>query len=374
MKFIVKVFCILLVLIYNADLLYAQYNDGSGNLSASAYLSNGEIKSSAGIGVIPTSVCNGPNRFWTVDIQTNQVIEYELTGGVVSVTGNVIPNCPGRSLAVCNNLNGGSINPTLYTSDLTDSWYWDGDSTWLLASGSTPSVVNAGGAGSTLVFQDPNSPTTLYHYNGTAFGSFFNIPKSAGISDVIVDDSSNTWIGTYQNSPITDTLYKISPAGQIIQQFAFNINTLNGYGFMLLNGIFYIGLGPLNAINPNTLLPLTISGNTVVMGSPVAMPTTISSLDLASCTPGTALYVNDIEKSGKFIVYPNPATDYVMMEGDGTSGIYTLYSADGKVVVSPSTIRTTQTKIDISLLKSGIYIAELKTPSTVLRKKLIISN
>jgi len=62
---------------------------------------------------IPEVVCNAPNTFWVLDRQTAEVKEFEIIGTTIVYTGNFIPDCPGFSLAISYNLNGGLVSPTL---------------------------------------------------------------------------------------------------------------------------------------------------------------------------------------------------------------------------------------------------------------------
>src|SRR6478672_8454395 len=57
-----------------------------------------------------SSACNSQNKFWGFDNSTNFLMEFDLTNNVITYTGHYVATCPGVSLAICNNLNGGTQN------------------------------------------------------------------------------------------------------------------------------------------------------------------------------------------------------------------------------------------------------------------------
>ncbi|GGG55358.1 T9SS type A sorting domain-containing protein [Epilithonimonas arachidiradicis] len=72
------------------------------------------------------------------------------------------------------------------------------------------------------------------------------------------------------------------------------------------------------------------------------------------------LNVSDADFNSKVGIYPNPAQDYFEFKGlSGTKIVSTnIYSSNGSLV---NTIHSNESKINVSNLKSGIYIVQTKT-------------
>ncbi|MCX6230302.1 MAG: T9SS type A sorting domain-containing protein [Bacteroidetes bacterium] len=86
-----------------------------------------------------------------------------------------------------------------------------------------------------------------------------------------------------------------------------------------------------------------------------------------------SLGIKDIT-SNEFKVYPNPATDYIIMnikDLNTTSVNLNIYNMMGKLL-SSKFIKTDQQQIDVSDLSNGIYIIEIKSKNGYAKQKLII--
>lgn len=65
-------------------------------------------------------------------------------------------------------------------------------------------------------------------------------------------------------------------------------------------------------------------------------------------------------------IYPNPANDYLTIETSQTIQGFEIYSLTGQLIKKGTT-----TKVDVSRLKKGNYIIQVKTTESVLSKKFI---
>ncbi len=320
------------------------------------------------------SPCNGSNTFWGINFATGEVSEFDLTAGVITYTGNIISNCPGGSLAICDNLNGGATTPTFYTNYLDSVYHWDGGGSWLFAGVCSQSVQNAGGNSSNLYFHyTPGTFAQLIKYNGVNFSLFFTLNKISGLADVAVDAAGNIWMVT-SSSPVsstTDSIYVISPSAQILQQYSFVINCNNAYGCFLMNGILYIGLGSSNPVNPNTLIPVSFSGSNAIAGAPIPMPAPIVIFaDLAACNPGYPLGINSNSDVQELTLSPNPARENLLITISAVPNTtYTIFNMEGKIAVRSTSIINGRAAVNVSNLKNGIYIVEIKNSKGVIRKK-----
>lgn len=77
-------------------------------------------------------------------------------------------------------------------------------------------------------------------------------------------------------------------------------------------------------------------------------------------------------KTNTLNVYPNPTKDYTTINiGKESVGSYTIYSSEGKNVLSGKIENQTEINISTSILQSGIYIVEVETNLGKTTSKLI---
>lgn len=232
--------------------------------------------------------CTGKNTFWGIESVTKQLNELRINNGLVELTGNTIPNSSlaGFNLAIGNNLNGGSLSPTFYTNNFTDYLYWDGISAWIPTAPAPIQIYNTGAYKNNFYgLTYTSNSISILKYDGVTYTPIITLPKGTGCADLAVDSLGNCYlVSSPAFSTTSDSLYIISPSGQILNQYAFVLNSIHAYGSFILDGKFYIGLGSGHPDFPNTILPVLISGTTATAGTPMPMPGTLElSDDLASC-------------------------------------------------------------------------------------------
>jgi type IX secretion system substrate protein len=333
------------------------------------------------LAILPVTAYSQPgidcdtNIFW--GISAGQVLEYEITGSTVTYNGIVVTAAsPGNSLALCDNLNGGAFSPTFYSHYNGLAFYYDG-STWVAAPGiSNCTLSNSGGAGNYLYY-NVYGQGCLDKFDGSSFVQVFSSPnKIFTIADLAVDDAGNAWCLMGTSSPNTDSIYVVSPSGQVISQFAFSLNTINGFGSFLMNGILYVGLGNANPVYPNTLLPISFTATTATAGTPI--PFTSSALDLAGCNAGTPLSIPLYsEPVSELIIYPAIASDYIscLINVKANTAIqFSVTNTIGEIVYSKTMKTSTmklETKIDVSSFSKGIYFVEINNGKEKAVKKFM---
>ncbi len=89
------------------------------------------------------------------------------------------------------------------------------------------------------------------------------------------------------------------------------------------------------------------------------------------CTYGESLSTQD-ETFVDFKMYPNPASDKVMMTSDQAIEGYTIYAMNGQVVASEKALFSDVIQADVSSLHSGMYVVHIQTSSGVATQKLVI--
>ncbi len=237
-----------------------------------------------------TSPCSSQNTFWGFNLSGTMLVEYALSNGSLTFTGNTVSDVPGYGLAICSNLDSAISSPTFYVSDFfTNSYYfWTQDTTWIQSATSTLDLYNLGGYEKFLynLCNKPND-TKISKFDGTNSTVIFTSSKNVGCADIAVDTSGNIYLLTRDSTSLnTDSLFIISPNGSILKKYFLEFNSNHAYGCFLLNDTFYVGLGNQNALYPNTLLPIVFDENSATIQTPIQVPSGNSlNFDLASCTP-----------------------------------------------------------------------------------------
>jgi hypothetical protein len=165
----------------------------------------------------------------------------------------------------------------------------------------------------------------------------------------------------------------INNAGQIVHTFPVSFDSQNAYGSFMLNGRVYVGLGNLNPVSPNTLLPIAIVGSVAVTGTPIpfVMPGGESLFDLAGCEPGDLVTgINSNEEPGAIRIFPNPSNGIFTIELSLASS-YEIYSSLGELVIKQDK-EITNAEINFGEQEEGVYFLRLQTASGVCVKRLVV--
>jgi hypothetical protein len=297
----------------------------------------------------------GTNIFWAIHDTTGAIEEFEINGNTIISHGIIVNFSPGFSLAFCNNLNGGAFSPTFYSTiyelfpQLQYFITFYNGSSWDTANVNLPLPSSGcGGAGDYLYF----STLGIERYDGAAV-----IPLASNasmIADVAVDSMGNAWMILDSNF-IASEVRVINPADQIIKTFNVNFNAFGAYGCFLLNNILYVGLDYANTVFPNTLLPISFSGNTATLGTPISMPSG-SFNDLASCSPGFMLASIHEPTSDQIKIYPNPSRDIFNFKIPEHIKEISIINILGQQILC-----STDTRINLSPFPDGIYFYTLTT-------------
>ena len=209
----------------------------------------------------------------------------------------------GGGLAICNNLNGGSVSPTFYE----EACYFDGTS-WPTFN-STININGIGGNGDYLYYLTTDD---IKRYDGSGFTPVYSpvLPATHfGVADIAVDDSGNIYCFTTSLFDSSEYIDVVSPAGQLIKRYNFLMPADYAYGCFLQNEILYVGFGPASHAYNFRLLPISFTQDSAIAGTPMLMP--LMGIDLASCKPGIPSAISILKSSSAISCFPNPATDVV---------------------------------------------------------------
>lgn len=85
-----------------------------------------------------------------------------------------------------------------------------------------------------------------------------------------------------------------------------------------------------------------------------------------------ATSIDDISKEGALQLYPNPtANDVTVKTTDGAKlKAISVYTVDGKLLISESNLRQASTKITLDKLHSGVYYMVIETENGIFKRKL----
>jgi hypothetical protein len=99
--------------------------------------------------------------------------------------------------------------------------------------------------------------------------------------------------------------------------------------------------------------------------------TNLSANQVLNVTEGSTLGINE-ENAEKFSVYPNPASDYIIVSTTvSVPYTVTIFDSLGKQVLV-QTERNMQANIDVSNISSGIFFLEIRTENSKTVQKIVI--
>jgi hypothetical protein len=303
----------------------------------------------------PGFTCTG-NTFFANTFDT--IYQFTLNGNTVA--GPVPVQWIGASsLAHANSINGGTYSPTFYSTNGPTPTIFDGQSWTTFGNGTIPHVNN-GGYGNYLYYMNITSSFSIRRFNGQQDTVIYSTYKGAGVADLAVDPAGNVYFLTAIFNPgnMTDSLYVISPTGQILIQHAYQLNRSQSYGSFYMNGTYYIGFGSANPVMPNSLLPLTVTATSVVAGNTIAMPAK-SFFDLAACSPNGL--ISEVKEFKNVIpaIYPNPMQESAILFFDRPElRKVELFDLCGKLVQT-EIVEVANFTIERKALHSGIYILKV---------------
>jgi hypothetical protein len=244
--------------------------------------------------------------FWSIS-SSGQIRKYTINGNIV-VPQMFTMQGFGSSLAICDNLNGGAMSPTFYNT----SSYYNGTGWNNIPVFPSTAISNGGGFGDDLYFQDNtgfNAPTCkIIKYDGTSFYTIYSANSYHTVADLAVDTSGNVWFLTGLSLAQSQFINVVSPMGVLIKSYPFNLYTIHAYGCFILNNTFYLGFGSFNPSYPNSLLPVTFTNDSAIIGVPLVMPINDSIYDLASCNAISKItdIKNSLSEEQFLKIFPNP--------------------------------------------------------------------
>jgi hypothetical protein len=316
-----------------------------------------------------TGVPCSDSGFWAIsagDINLFTIIEGEIN----HVSTTILGGSNDMNLAYCNNLNGGSYNPTFYTTQAYNTpAYYNGTSIVSTSVSSPFPLYNPGGYGDYLYYMTfptiySSKATAIQRFDGTSFTTIYTYPGPVfeSVFDLAVDANGNVWFITGADNNLSDTIHVISPTGQVLREYPFTYHTENAFGLFLIFNKLYIGLGAANPDHPFTVVPVSISDTAATPGTPLPMPVTTIFGDMASCFPGTPLAVNDLKDQPSQRIYPNPFSEILTFtcKTDEPREIF-IYDVSSREVMHKTF--TGSVTLGTRMLSKGVYLYSVRSKS-----------
>ena len=207
----------------------------------------------------------------------------------------------------------------------------------------------------------------------------YNCGSLANQEGIVVEDNlyELTYDNTFQNNLIYNatttqtcnfrgTLYDVASFNALtgIDGYVLSQNISENPQFINLNTAdYHLQLGsPCIDAGTNALAISDFEGNII--------PSVGTSVDIGIFEYQKVLSIESLSSSEEISIYPNPATDYVVLSGK-TSKIkkIQIVNTNGEVVVANL---SASGKIDLSLLLNGIYFMEIELTDRLITKKIIV--
>ncbi len=286
-------------------------------------------------------------------------------------------------------INYGIFDVLWNTSDTTGSINVTGPANYSV----TVTDVSSGCVSTILTsVQDGNAPVDVFPSttavcNPEAYFDFSNSPFNIGM----VDEYDDSW--TFMNS--------YSQSNLLIPNMGFNeylvATVQNSHGcisidttYLNFNGVFNFSLGPdvTIAASNYTILGPDYSGyiyNWSNGGNSFSTTVSTSGAFMLTINNGQGCIDSDVininllttginqdKIESDFNVYPNPADDHILIDGENINAVR-IYDAEGRMVQNEMINSENQIELNTSTLSKGYYIVEIISGENKVRKKLIIN-
>jgi hypothetical protein len=303
----------------------------------------------------PSSACAGVAVTMTNNTTGNPTPSYTwIVTPTAGVTYNPNQNATNPSITFAN---GGTYTITLTASNGTVGTATQTISITQLSvtSNQTNVSCNGGNNGSATVTVSGGTPSYSYTWTPTGGNAATASGLTAGNYTVTVKDANNC--------SITKTL-NISQPSPINTSVTISGGTLTA----LQTGASYQWVDCNNAYAP-------IAGATNITyvapsnGSYAVIITVGSCSDTSACQVITS--ISGISVNNQIQIYPNPANEFIFIDGVNPMSKIEMYDAIGKLIITEKAI-SNSIKLNTNNLDEGVYFIRITSNESVLNKKVII--
>lgn len=300
------------------------------------------------------------DKIWISDQTNDKIYIYDLTGAFVSAITTGLDNVRGINLVnnevwVANdgNANGSTADSIIrYTTAGVFIGIYPAPNTSIF-----DIVDNKNG----IVYVsglDVNGIQKL-SYTGASLGNLVGSAVFQNLQQINLMSNGNVLAAVFQNHSSSGNnagVYVLSPAnGSIINYYPVPAGNIRGVIQTDNGSILYTTGNALFSINPNTSVQTQIVSGQFQYMTKALIP---------------QLSVDEVKNSTAKI-FPNPATEFIMVESDASIKFLELYAADGRLIrkIKPSDDR--MFKVSVSELSAGNYILVLYSESKVSKHQFI---
>lgn len=211
-----------------------------------------------------------------------------------------------------------------------------------------------------------------------------NQQTNGGASSIqIFNRNNNTWIS--KGSPIigvvndiVGSMCSLNSDGSIVGVGFQTANNFEGIAKIAQwNGSDWIQVG-------STLVPMS-NNNTTAFGSEICLNANGSNVLIGSSGDETVAFnsgkvymfqnntlSNDAFQSNiQLEIFPNPTSNFVQINSNQNIDSYSLFSIDGKLVLTKKISNLNQITVDITELNSGVYLLNLNSNGIVINNKIV---
>lgn len=211
-----------------------------------------------------------------------------------------------------------------------------------------------------------------------------NQQTNGGASSIqIFTRNNNTWIpkgspiiGVVNN--IVGSMCSLNSDGSIVGAGFQTANNFEGIAKIAQwNGNDWIQVG-------STLVPLS-NNNTTAFGSEICLNANGSNVLIGSSSDETVAFnsgrvymfqnntlSNDaFHSNNQLEIFPNPTNNFVEINSNQNIDSYSLFSIDGKLIISKKVSNLNQITIDLTELNSGVYLLNINSDRIIINNKII---
>lgn len=258
--------------------------------------------------------------------------------------------------------------PVLITTANWDSVYLNNGTGWTYTQHhgiGNADLIHVGSGRKTAYFMGGH----LWFYNGVSNPVLIRENIHYTIADLVVDQNENAWVLTGKTWPYSDTLRIIDSTGISLCDIPFNnpINTINGYGAFIRNGIMYFGFGPSNPHFPNSIVPLEVEANYVKFGNPIPFTPNYGT-DLGACSKWLqqprciVVATQEAAEIAPVLIHPNPFSTTLRITAEHALNFtIEIYNVLGELVTDYHGSETFE--FSTEFWENGFYFGVLRQPN-----------
>lgn len=300
------------------------------------------------------------DRIWVTDQTGDKIYIYDLSGAYVSTISSGLDNL--RGINVVNNevwvTNAGSANGATANSIVRFSMTGTLLGTYPAPNTSIFDVLDNNNGTVYVSGLDTNGIQKI-NYSGVSQGNLVPSGVFQNLQQINFTSNGNIIAAVFQNNSTSGNnagVYVISSAnGSILNYYPVSSGNLRGVIQADNGNILYTTGSALFSINTATGVQTQLVTGQFQYLTKATLPN---------------LSVNDVQKDFAKI-FPNPATDFIMIQSDNPLQQIHIFASDGRLVRKQAVNNETKYRLNISDLSTGNYYLQIESQSKMMRHQFI---